>query len=159
MIPVEPDGSLGPPTDLVERAHAAGLLVHIWTIRTEQEFLPPATRATPSGVPAVRQLGVDGVFTDFPDWAGRRRIGNSGAREVQVRPDVASVVFRPSRNGSRSRPLGRRPRAHQLAAAPLTRLDLDRLTQRILHGAQPTRTVPPKAWRTSRATSSHISRQ
>lgn len=32
----------GTPTKLVENAHAAGLKVHVWTLRSENGFLPPA---------------------------------------------------------------------------------------------------------------------
>jgi glycerophosphoryl diester phosphodiesterase len=68
LIPVKPDGSLGPPTDLVARAHALGLLVHVWTVRVEKEFLPAAYGGNAAAeFERLRQLGVDGVFTDFPD--------------------------------------------------------------------------------------------
>ena len=40
LVPIHPDGSLGKATDLVDRAHGAGLLVHVWTIRKEKDFLP-----------------------------------------------------------------------------------------------------------------------
>jgi glycerophosphoryl diester phosphodiesterase len=72
VVPVNPDGSLGEPTDLVSRAHAAGLLVHIWTIRVDREFLPAAYHG--DGIAEFdqfRRVGVDGVFTDFPDVAAK----------------------------------------------------------------------------------------
>jgi len=70
VVPVNPDGSLGTPTDLVTRAHAAGLLVHIWTLRVEKAFLPAGYQGRPEAeFEQFRQLGVDGVFTDFPDVA------------------------------------------------------------------------------------------
>lgn len=72
VVPVNADGSLGTPTDLVTRAHAAGLLVHVWTIRAEKEFLPAGYHGRPEAeFEQFRQLGVDGVFTDFPDLATR----------------------------------------------------------------------------------------
>jgi len=72
VVPVNADGSLGTPTDLVARAHAAGLLVHIWTIRVDKEFLPLGYHGNPAAeFEQFRQLGVDGVFTDFPDVAAR----------------------------------------------------------------------------------------
>jgi glycerophosphoryl diester phosphodiesterase len=66
--PLIPD----PPTDLIERAHARNLLVHTWTFRDD---------AFPSGYDGgpveeylvMYELGIDGVFSDFPDtaWAAR----------------------------------------------------------------------------------------
>ena len=70
LIPVNPDGSLGTPTDLVARAHAAGLLVHPWTVRIDKEFLPAGYHGKAEAeFEQLRALGVDGVFTDFPDVA------------------------------------------------------------------------------------------
>ena len=70
LIPVNPDGSLAAPTDLVARAHALNLLVHVWTVRIEKDFLPAAYRGdVDAEFQALRRLGVDGVFTDFPDLA------------------------------------------------------------------------------------------
>jgi glycerophosphoryl diester phosphodiesterase len=72
IVPVQPDGTLGRPTDLVARAHAAGLLVHVWTIRIEKEFLPAGYHGKAEAeFEQFRDLGVDGVFTDFPDVAAR----------------------------------------------------------------------------------------
>ena len=72
VVPVNPDGSLGTPTDLVIRAHAAGLVVHIWTIRVDKEFLPAGYKGHPEAeFEQFRQLGVEGVFTDFPDVAAK----------------------------------------------------------------------------------------
>ena len=66
--PVSADGTLGAPTDLVARAHAAGLLVHVWTLRIDQEFLPPGYKGDAMAeFRKFRELGVDGIFTDFPD--------------------------------------------------------------------------------------------
>jgi glycerophosphoryl diester phosphodiesterase len=70
LIPVALDGSLKPPTDLVERAHRLGLLVHVWTVRPEPQFLPAGYRGdVRAEFLQLRKLGVDGVFTDFPDLA------------------------------------------------------------------------------------------
>ena len=66
--PVNSDGTLGAPTDLVARAHAAGLLVHVWTLRIDKEFLPPGYKGDAAAeFRTFRELGVDGIFTDFPD--------------------------------------------------------------------------------------------
>jgi len=69
---VAQDGTIGTPTDLVARAHALGLLVHIWTIRIDEEFLPAGYHGDPiAECRQFRSLGVDGVFTDFADVAVR----------------------------------------------------------------------------------------
>ncbi len=72
IVPAEPAGRLLPATSLVEDAHRAGLLVHPWTLRSEERFLAPDYEGDPGR--EVRQflgLGVDGLFTDFPDLARR----------------------------------------------------------------------------------------
>ena len=67
------DGSLGLPTDLVRRAHAVGLLIHVWTLRTDQIFLAAGYGADGEAeFRKFRSLGVDGMFTDFPEVAARR---------------------------------------------------------------------------------------
>jgi len=76
VAPVK-DGLPGQPTGLVERARAAGLAVHIWTLRPENAFLPaglkkaPASDATLRGdsvaeITAYLRAGIDGFFTDDP---------------------------------------------------------------------------------------------
>jgi glycerophosphoryl diester phosphodiesterase len=75
VVPVAKDGSTLPPTDLVARAHAAGLLVHVWTMRKEPEFLPASYHGDLAAeFRQFRDLGVDGIFTDFPDL-GVRALG------------------------------------------------------------------------------------
>jgi glycerophosphoryl diester phosphodiesterase len=70
IVPAGQDGRLGPATDLVARAQAAGLFVHPYTFRPEPQFL-----AADYGGDARREvcafaaLGVDGLFTDTPDVA------------------------------------------------------------------------------------------
>jgi glycerophosphoryl diester phosphodiesterase len=66
----EADRTLLPPTDLVQRAHRHGLLVHTWTFRNEGRRLA----ADYGGDPIAEylqffRLGVDGVFSDFTDTA------------------------------------------------------------------------------------------
>jgi len=72
VLPVDGDRRLQPPTDLVKRAHTAGLLVHVWTLRGEPEFLSPSYHGDfDAEFREFRDLGVDGIFTDFPDAAYR----------------------------------------------------------------------------------------
>ena len=66
------DGSMGPTTTLVRDAHAAGLLVHIWTIRSDAPFLPAMWKGDQAAeVQFFAKAGVDGMFTDFPGNAVR----------------------------------------------------------------------------------------
>jgi len=83
VIPLEADGSLGEPTDLVARAHRAGLEVAVYTLRRENEFLPADLRGGDPRSPvharatgdsaaehrAFYEAGVDAVFSDNPDVA------------------------------------------------------------------------------------------
>ena len=76
MIPRNPDGTLGAPTSLIGNAHAAGLVVHGWTFRRENQFLPVDFRegSDPNAygdlegeIGAYLAAGMDGFFTDHPD--------------------------------------------------------------------------------------------
>ncbi|PPK67890.1 glycerophosphodiester phosphodiesterase [Actinokineospora auranticolor] len=78
VIPRDAAGNLAQPTALVGNAHAAGLKVHPYTFRAENNFLPVNFRS--SAVPseygdlfgelaAFWKAGVDGVFTDNTDIA------------------------------------------------------------------------------------------
>jgi glycerophosphoryl diester phosphodiesterase len=55
------DGSTG----VIEAAHARGLLVHTWTFRNDASGY--GFRNPQAEMEAYFRLGVDGVFTDFPD--------------------------------------------------------------------------------------------
>ncbi|KNZ31606.1 MAG: glycerophosphodiester phosphodiesterase [Methylibium sp. NZG] len=73
--PGEAARKLAPPTDLIARAHKAGLLVHAYTFRNEQRRLPSDYAGNP--VNEYLQffgLGIDGVFSDFPDTAVAARV-------------------------------------------------------------------------------------
>ena len=68
--PGEAKLKLAEPTDLIDRAHAAGLKVHAYTFRNEQRRLPSDYAGNPiSEYLQFYQLGVDGVFSDFTDTA------------------------------------------------------------------------------------------
>jgi glycerophosphoryl diester phosphodiesterase len=81
MIP-RAGGFLGAPTTLVSDAHAQGLVVHGWTFRAENIFLPldfqsSSDRAALGNlageVKRFLSLGMDGFFTDQPDTGVRAR--------------------------------------------------------------------------------------
>ncbi|MBW4642765.1 MAG: glycerophosphodiester phosphodiesterase [Goleter apudmare HA4340-LM2] len=70
LIPRDSNSKLLSPTSLVHDAHAAGLLVHAWTFRNEDFFLPLDFQGNPRGeYQLFFRLGIDGVFSDFPDIA------------------------------------------------------------------------------------------
>lgn len=59
-------------TKLVELAHNAGLQVHPYTFRREVDQMPPFAKDYDDFLRIFfDQLGVDGVFTDFPDLTVR----------------------------------------------------------------------------------------
>lgn len=75
-------GVLGTPTAVVRDAHAAGLIVHAWTFRAENQFLPNEFDSSPNAaelgnmsgqIKAFLTLGVDGFFTDQP-FLGKQAI-------------------------------------------------------------------------------------
>ncbi|WP_410789815.1 glycerophosphodiester phosphodiesterase [Kribbella sp. C-35] len=78
VIPLDATGKLGKPTALVADAHKAGLVVHPYTFRVENTFLPaefdssavPADSGNLFGeIAAYRKAGIDGLFTDNTDVA------------------------------------------------------------------------------------------
>jgi glycerophosphoryl diester phosphodiesterase len=78
VVPRTCDGALLDPTSLVADAHRAGLLVHPYTFRNENAFLPaglrlgsrPADHGHASAeYRAFWAAGVDGLFSDNPDTA------------------------------------------------------------------------------------------
>ncbi|MFF1818356.1 glycerophosphodiester phosphodiesterase [Kribbella sp. NPDC058245] len=82
IIPFTADGKLGKPTTLVADAHRAGLVVHPYTFRVENNFLPANfdSDAVPSDsgnlfgeIAAYRATGIDGLFTDNTDIAVAQR--------------------------------------------------------------------------------------
>ncbi|GAA4037432.1 glycerophosphodiester phosphodiesterase [Streptomyces shaanxiensis] len=76
IIPRDANGNLTTPTTLVNDAHKVGLLLHPWTMRNENPFLPAnfrkGTDADAYGdvfgaYKTYFATGIDGVFTDNPD--------------------------------------------------------------------------------------------
>jgi glycerophosphoryl diester phosphodiesterase len=66
----ERDRVLMQPTSVVRDAHAAGLFVHAYTFRKEARRLASDFNGDPKAESEMfYKLGVDGVFTDFPDTA------------------------------------------------------------------------------------------
>jgi glycerophosphoryl diester phosphodiesterase len=72
----------GADTGLARRARAAGLGVHVWTLRAENEFLPDTLRSAGdvaahgdmnAEIHALLDAGITGFFSDFPDLAVRAR--------------------------------------------------------------------------------------
>ncbi|MFJ2152533.1 glycerophosphodiester phosphodiesterase [Streptomyces microflavus] len=78
VIPKDAAGRLTTPTTLVKDAHARGLLLHPYTLRNENSFLPADFRhgTDPNAygdvfgaAAAYLATGIDGIFADHPDTA------------------------------------------------------------------------------------------
>lgn len=76
ILPRDAAGKLGAPTTLVADAHAQGLILHPYTARNENNFLPAdyrkGTDPTAYGdafgaFKTYFEQGIDGIFTDHPD--------------------------------------------------------------------------------------------
>jgi glycerophosphoryl diester phosphodiesterase len=84
IVPRDAAGASLPATSFVDDAHDAGLLVHPYTFRNENQFLPLELRsgggvdpnAYGNAIAEYEQffdLGVDGLFSDNPDTAVEAR--------------------------------------------------------------------------------------
>ena len=74
IVPEGADKTLMPPTGLVKNAHAAGLLVHPYTFRTDARYLAEEYKGDPQlEYQQFFELGIDGLFSDFPDDAVKAR--------------------------------------------------------------------------------------
>lgn len=74
------DHTLLPPTTLIADAHAAGLKVHPYTFRDEPIFLAEDYGLDPiAECLQFYRLGIDGLFSDFPDTALRARTMMTGS--------------------------------------------------------------------------------
>lgn len=69
LVPALSSRQLAEPSDLVRQAHDWGLLVHPYTFRSEPQFLHPAYPCPEAEYEQFFRLGVDGLFSDFPDVA------------------------------------------------------------------------------------------
>jgi glycerophosphoryl diester phosphodiesterase len=66
----ETDRQALPPTDLIQRAHRAGLLIHTWTFRDEPfRLLSDYVGRAVDEYLQFFDLGIDGVFSDFTGTA------------------------------------------------------------------------------------------
>nr|MDT0662492.1 glycerophosphodiester phosphodiesterase [Micromonospora sp. DSM 115978] len=84
LVPRDAAGNLLAPSSVVRDAHRAGLVVHAWTFRAENQFLPADFRigTDPNARGDIQaeyelfyDLGLDGVFSDHPDTAVAARVG------------------------------------------------------------------------------------
>ncbi|MEO6942436.1 MAG: glycerophosphodiester phosphodiesterase family protein [Terrimesophilobacter sp.] len=78
LLMLDKDGNVTGTTDIVKRAHAAGLGVFCWTLRAENNFLEKNFRRRGKArdygdwlteFQLLMRTGVDGVFADQPDLA------------------------------------------------------------------------------------------
>ncbi|WP_432104375.1 glycerophosphodiester phosphodiesterase [Streptomyces sp. bgisy091] len=78
VIPKDGAGQLTTPTSLVADAHALGLVLHPYTLRNENSFLPADFRRGTDphaygdvfgAARAYFEAGIDGIFSDNPDTA------------------------------------------------------------------------------------------
>ncbi|MGZ8741459.1 MAG: glycerophosphodiester phosphodiesterase [Nocardioides sp.] len=76
VLPRDATGATGQPSDVVADAHAKDLLVHVWTMRDENQSMaknfrrgtdPNAKGDARAEVFAFLDAGVDGIFGDHPD--------------------------------------------------------------------------------------------
>ncbi|MDG4835292.1 glycerophosphodiester phosphodiesterase [Micromonospora sp. WMMD967] len=84
LVPRDAAGNLLAPTNVVRDSHRERLLVHSWTFRAENQFLPVDFRigTDPNARGDITAeyelflgLGLDGVFSDHPDTAVAARAG------------------------------------------------------------------------------------
>jgi glycerophosphoryl diester phosphodiesterase len=68
IVGTDPDGNIKKQTDLVARAHAHGLQIHTWTFR-DDGYPKGYTGGPISEYLTFYRLGIDGVFSDFPETA------------------------------------------------------------------------------------------
>jgi len=70
IVPTDERGHLLAPTSLIQDAHQVNLKVYSWTFRNEKIYLAPEYKGNPEAeYEQFLLLGLDGVFSDFPDTA------------------------------------------------------------------------------------------
>lgn len=88
IMPRDLTGAAHRTSDIVDRAHRAGLSVFTWTLRAENRFLPRNLRVGHDKAgygqwqvefDTILSTGVDGVFADQPDLAVAARSGVGGS--------------------------------------------------------------------------------
>ncbi|HEY9801453.1 MAG TPA: glycerophosphodiester phosphodiesterase [Leptolyngbyaceae cyanobacterium] len=94
IIPRDSQGNLLSPTNLVNTAHALGLLVHAWTFRNEDVFLPKNLQGNPQEeYKRFYKTGIDGVFSDNPDTAVAVR-STLAPKPDKIKSDIRSLLRR-----------------------------------------------------------------
>lgn len=95
IIPRDSQGNLTSPTTLVNDAHEEGLLVHVWTFRNEDVFLPTNLQGNPQEeYKQFYKTGIDGVFSDNPDTAVEVRSTLVPEPDRKFRGNIRSILKR-----------------------------------------------------------------
>jgi glycerophosphoryl diester phosphodiesterase len=89
------DKTLLAPTSLIQDAHQAGLLVHLYTLRNEPRYLAADYKGDPEAeLKQYIQLGVDGYFDDFPGTGDKVR--DAVVASVVRSPDNPDLLTQPT---------------------------------------------------------------
>jgi glycerophosphoryl diester phosphodiesterase len=104
IVSVDANNRTLPPTTLVQDAHAAGLLVHPYTFRNEGRYLAADYNNNPQAeYEQFFKLGVDGLFSDFPDTGVKSRAQTLFADIVRSPDNPDVLANRNTSNLARSR--------------------------------------------------------
>ncbi|MBL8275629.1 MAG: glycerophosphodiester phosphodiesterase [Pelomonas sp.] len=96
------DRRLLPPSNVMANAQAAGLLVHPFTFRNEQRRLASNFTGNPvNEYLAFYDLGVDGLFTDFPETAVVARVLHLLKKDPDAARCLVNNRWHPSCRGIR----------------------------------------------------------
>jgi glycerophosphoryl diester phosphodiesterase len=89
------DKTLLPSTTLITDAHKAGLLVHLYTLRNEGQYLAADYKGNPEAeVAQFISLGIDGYFDDFPGTGDKVR--DAAAASIVRSPDNPDLLKQPT---------------------------------------------------------------